>query len=153
MGALSLGSITVALISIIFVTGILANLLIEYGSPSTAQNFNQTALQANGSFVSNIYNPLKINASSALNNSNKLAQSSQLFGFSFAFILSGFGNIIAIIVQSPILFAQILTVYLQVFGIAGLPIPLIVFSIIEIMTTFLFVLGMSIWQKMPFWIT
>ena len=155
VAGLSIGRIYVAVIVMLIVAFVLVGILFRYGDQTVAQTYNNTYNNGTSAFASNVYNPLVGQTSNSLNLSNNLPQSSQQAGFSFAFVLTGFGNVITSLVQSPKILGTFLNIMVGNLGLVtginnGLT-QVITNSILEIFLGFMFILAASSWQKFPLW--
>ena len=152
---LSIGRIYLAVIVLLIIAYIMVGYLFRYGDPLMAQTYNNTYINGSSAFQSKVYNPLVNQTSNSLNLSNNLPQSSQQAGFSFAFILTGFGSVITSIVQSPKIILTFLNIMIGnlglVAGVNNALTQLISISITEVFLGFSFILAASSWQKFPLW--
>ena len=152
---LSVGKIYIAAIVMLIVAFILTGIVYRSGDTAAAENYNTTYNNGSSVFNSRIYNPLVNQTNSSLALSNNLPASSAQAGFSFAFVLTGFGNVITSLVQIPKVEGSFLAIEIGslglVTGVNNSLTQVLTTGILEIFLGFIFILAVSSWQKFPLW--
>ena len=151
---MSIMKIIMGIIVLTAIGGIGANLLAGNGSPYANDYYNATSNATTG-FYGGVYNPITQTVSSAANNtdSNTIQQASNILGFSFAFVMVGFGNVLISLVNTPKILASYVAVSVSqlgvVIGYSSLT-SLITYGILVALTMFLILLAMSGIFHFPF---
>lgn len=158
---MQISNIIIATVVMVIILPLLAVLSIEWGSPSQGNTYNSSINFAYNSIANNktgIFTNINRTIVNGTGFSNHLSNATAIIGFTLAFILPGFSNILLSLFQIPNLISHFFSGLETPLIATGLPqfansgyLTQINNLLINVLILFMAFVGLSMWMKYPSW--